>query len=497
MKTILPLLTSIMLALGFSSLAQQTVTFKVTHDLDGTQTSISGAVITIAGITNPLTTSSNGETTITLADGTYTYGVKAEDFVEIIGAQFTVAGEAKLVPVTMYKYGSILDAVNLGTAGNYVILAKTAISNIPISAVTGNLGLSPAATSYITGFDITNATGYATSSQVTGKLFAADMADPTPIKLTTAVSDMELAYTDAAGRATPDFLNLGVGEIGGKTLAPGLYKWTSTVTISGNVTLTGNANDIWIFQIDNDLTMSPSVNVFLSGGAQNKNIFWQVAGEVLIGTDSHFEGIILSKTGIYFQTGASFNGRALAQTAVTLDQNAITGPTGEDQDNKYEVFYNANNANVTGNIPVDANEYEEGDLVTVLGKGNLVLAGHTFKGWNTQEDGSGTIYQENNTFSIGVYDITLYALWEVVSGIGAENLIKPNAYPNPFSNSISITNADKVRRVIIYNSIGKQLMNIQLLGQKTINTAELPSGIYLISIENNNGEKQVKKLIKQ
>ncbi len=215
-------------------------------------------------------------------------------------------------------------AVNLGSSTNYVILAKTAINNVSTSAVTGDLGLSPAATSYITGLSLTNATGYATSAQVTGKLYAADMADPTPITLTTAVNDMITAYNDAAGRTTPDFLELGTGNIGGKTLTPGLYKWTNTVTIPSAVTISGNATDVWIFQIAGNLTMSTSVNITLIGGAQAKNIYWQVAGQVTLGATSHFEGTILSKTGITLQTGASYNGKALAQTAVILDGNAVT-----------------------------------------------------------------------------------------------------------------------------------------------------------------------------
>jgi len=219
-----------------------------------------------------------------------------------------------------------LAVVDLGAAGNYVILAKSAITNIPTSAVTGDLGLSPAATSFVTGFALTNATGYATSPQVTGNIYAADMADPTPINLTTAVNNMITAYNDAAGRLFPDFSELGTGNIGGKTLAPGLYKWTSTVTLPSDVTISGGASDVWIFQISGDLTVSSAVNVTLSGGALAKNIFWQVAGQATLGTTSHFEGIILSMTGINFQTGASMNGRALAQTAVVLDGNAVTKP---------------------------------------------------------------------------------------------------------------------------------------------------------------------------
>jgi hypothetical protein len=219
-----------------------------------------------------------------------------------------------------------LSPVNLGSAANYVILAKTMVSNVPTSAITGDLGLSPAATSFYTGFALTNATGYATAAEVTGKLYAADMASPTSTNLTTAVEDMITAYNDAAGRPTPDFTNLFTGNIGGKTLTPGLYKWTSTVTLPSNVVISGGANDVWIFQISGDLTMSSAVKITLNGGAQAKNIFWQVAGQATIGLNAQFKGIILSMTGITFQTGASMSGRALAQTAVILDKNIITKP---------------------------------------------------------------------------------------------------------------------------------------------------------------------------
>jgi len=221
---------------------------------------------------------------------------------------------------------STLAVVNLGEAGDYVIVAKTAINNSSTSVITGNLGLSPAATSYITGLSLTNATGYATSAQVTGNIYAADMASPTPIHLTTAINNMDSAYTDAAGRPSPDFSELGTGNLGGLTLVPGLYKWTNNVTIPTNVTIAGGPNDVWIFQIAGNLTMSSAVKITLSGGAQASHIFWQIAGEATLGTTSHFEGTILSMTGITLQTGASMNGRALAQTAVILDANTITTP---------------------------------------------------------------------------------------------------------------------------------------------------------------------------
>ena len=147
-------------------------------------------------------------------------------------------------------------AVNLAAAGDYVILAKTGISTVPTSAVTGNLGVSPAAATFITGFSLTaDATNvFSTSPQVTGKVYAADYAAPTPSNLTTAVGDMQLAFTDAAGRA-PDVTELGAGNIGGMTLAPGVYKWGTGLLIPTDVTLDGSATDVWIFQIAQDLTM--------------------------------------------------------------------------------------------------------------------------------------------------------------------------------------------------------------------------------------------------
>jgi hypothetical protein len=165
---------------------------------------------------------------------------------------------------------------------------------------------------------------FATSSIVTGKIYAADYASPTPTKMTTAVSDMEIAYTDAAGRTNPAATELGAGNIDGMTLAPGLYKWGTGITIPIGVTLSGGANDVWIFQIAQDLTVGNAAIVTLSGGAQAKNVFWQVAGETTLGTTSQFKGNILCQTAIVLNTGATLNGRALAQTAVTLDANSVT-----------------------------------------------------------------------------------------------------------------------------------------------------------------------------
>lgn len=216
--------------------------------------------------------------------------------------------------------------VNLGTAGNFMILAKTGISTTGTTSIVGDIGVSPAAATSITGFGlILDSSGtFSTSSLVTGKVYASDYASPTPTMLTTAISDMEAAYTDAAGRTNPDHTELGAGDITSMTLAPGLYKWSTGVVIgAAGVTLSGGASDVWIFQIAQNLLVDNGAIVTLSGGAQFSNIFWQVAGQVTLGTTSQFKGIILCQTLIAMNTGATLDGKALAQTAVTLDSTII------------------------------------------------------------------------------------------------------------------------------------------------------------------------------
>ena len=218
--------------------------------------------------------------------------------------------------------------VQLGTAANYVILSKSGISTVPNSVITGDIGVSPIDLTAVTQFSYTlHSSGrYATSSQVTGRIYAANLAVPTPITLTTAVSDMETAYTDAAGRLIPDFVNFNAGEIGGQILVPGLYTWGTGVNISTNVTISGGPNDVWIFQISGNLTQSTGTIVTLSGGALPEHIFWQITGAANLEANSQFKGIVLSQTGIHLSTGAVVKGRLLAQTAVTLQKSTVTQP---------------------------------------------------------------------------------------------------------------------------------------------------------------------------
>jgi hypothetical protein len=223
------------------------------------------------------------------------------------------------------RAATTLAPVYLGKAATFVILTKSGITNVPTSAITGDLGVSPITASAITGFAlVANWTHmFSTSSQVTGKVYAANYTWPTPSNLTTAVSNMQTAYTNAAGRTNPNYTELYSGNLSGRTLKPGLYKWSTGVLVNTNVTLSGPSDAVWIFQIAGNLKLGSGAQVVLSGGAQARNIFWVVAGYTSIGTTAHMEGTILDKTAIHLLTGASLNGRALAQTAVTLDHNKI------------------------------------------------------------------------------------------------------------------------------------------------------------------------------
>ena len=217
--------------------------------------------------------------------------------------------------------------INLGTAGNYTILAKTGISSVPNSVITGDIAVSPISATAITGFSLVMDANneFSGSSQVTGKVWAADYTSPTPRKLTAAVGDMQTAYINAAGRSS-DYTELYTGDLSGQTLTPGVYKWGTGVLISTDVTLTGGPNDVFIFQIAKGITQAAGAKVILAGGVQAKNIFWQAAETVAIGTGSHFEGTILGKTNITLGTKASVNGRLLAQTAVTMIKSTVTAP---------------------------------------------------------------------------------------------------------------------------------------------------------------------------
>lgn len=227
------------------------------------------------------------------------------------------------------------NCVNLGASGSYTILAKTGISTVPNSVVTGNVGVSPASRTFLTGWSlITEPTDTSFgSAQVTGKLFAADqVGGSTSANLTTAIADMGTAYTAAAGLASAGGGLItacpGTGNFGGLTIAAGVYTCTPQVLIpTGTIlTLNGSSTDVWVFQMAGGLSQAAATQVQLTGGALAKNVFWQSATTVTIGATALMQGVILSQTDIVLGTAATENGRLLAQAAVTLDQATVTWP---------------------------------------------------------------------------------------------------------------------------------------------------------------------------
>ena len=212
--------------------------------------------------------------------------------------------------------------VFLGTAANYAAFAYAGVTNSGPSSVTGDLGVSPAASTSITGFALVlDGSGqFSTSSQVVGKVYAPDYAVPTPAKVAQGQADVLTAYNDAAGR-TPGTTNLNGGILGGQTLTPGVYKWTTGVTIDGPLTFNGAG--IYILQVAGTLELAVDTDIVLEAGALPQNIFWAVAGAVTLHAGSDFSGELLAATSIAVQAGASVTGRLLSQTGVTLIQDTI------------------------------------------------------------------------------------------------------------------------------------------------------------------------------
>lgn len=220
--------------------------------------------------------------------------------------------------------------IDLGTADDFAVLAGTAITNVPTSAISGDLGLSPAAGS--------NYGAGVTTAQVSGTVYAVDTSGPAgsagnnPGLMTTAKSDLTTAYLDAAGRTPTSTFGTTDNQLGGQTLTAGVYAFGhgDTANLTGTLTLNGqgNADAVFIFQASSDLITASSSVVQLTNGTQACNVFWQVTSSATLGSSSTFVGTIMALTSIGLNSSATMNGRALARNAaVTLNQNTITQPT--------------------------------------------------------------------------------------------------------------------------------------------------------------------------
>lgn len=201
--------------------------------------------------------------------------------------------------------------VGLGTTTSFAVLAGRTVTNTGPSVISGDLGVSPG----------TAITGFPPGKVVHGTTHAADAV---ALK---AQADLKTAYNDAAGRTPVTTVSK---DLGGQTLAPGVYKATSGLGLTGTVTLNAhnNPNAVFIFQAGSTLITASSSTVKLIGGAQACNVFWQVGSSATLGTNTTFVGSILALTSASVQTGATVDGRVLARNGqVSLDDNTITAPT--------------------------------------------------------------------------------------------------------------------------------------------------------------------------
>ncbi len=221
----------------------------------------------------------------------------------------------------------VVARVNLGTAEDFAILSMTGVATTGTTSVIGNIGVSPVAATFITGFGLImdSAGEFSTSSLVTGQIYASDYAVGTPTYLTTAMGDVTIAYNDATGRPA-DYIELYTGDLSGKTLTSGVYAWGNDVLINTDLTLNGSSTEIFIFQIAGTLNMAANVKITLTGGVLPENIFWATASTVAIGVGSDFQGVILSMTNVSMNTGSTIVGMIYAQTSVALDATTVTQP---------------------------------------------------------------------------------------------------------------------------------------------------------------------------
>jgi hypothetical protein len=202
-------------------------------------------------------------------------------------------------------------APSLGRASSFAVLGGSTVTNTGATQITGDMGVSSPGVS-VTGFPPGTIAGG-----------AQHVGDPAA---NSAQRDVQTAYAALASEAcnTP----LTGQDLGGKRLSPGVYCFTSSAQVTGQLVLDarGNANGVWVFQVASTLTTAPSASVVMSKSGRAGNVFWQVGSAATLGTGTAFAGNILAYSSITLNTGASLSGRALARAAVTMDSNNMRVP---------------------------------------------------------------------------------------------------------------------------------------------------------------------------
>jgi hypothetical protein len=299
-----PALTSIVITPNPSNPAVGATEQFVASGRDG-----SGNIIAISpAVTWSVVSAASAAGTINASTGLFT-AATAGTYVNAVKA--TSGAISGFANVTISAAGASVGP-SFASAAVYAVLGSTAISCIGTTTVAGNVGVAPAG----------SVSGFPAPCSITSP------GNPTPhindAAAVTAQADVTPAYNSLA--AMPCGTALTGFDLGGMTLAPGVYCFTSSAQLTGNVTLAGPANGLWVFQVGTALTTSTSSQVILSGGAQAKNVFWQVGTSATLGQTTKFRGNIVAAVSITMVQGSTLVGRALSKAGITMDGNTITLP---------------------------------------------------------------------------------------------------------------------------------------------------------------------------